>query len=91
MNTASIIRGKRGAAPTAYGGSPEVFLAKRSKPLLTNISEDSHAVQAEVPMTAPREGALFLTTDIRRPTSPSFGPQYLGGHAVRGQRPLYSA
>lgn len=59
-----------GAAPTAFGGSPEVFLAKRSKPFLTIIGQTEWAVQAEVPMTAPREGALLPISGIRRPTSP---------------------
>ena len=31
MSTVSEFQVARGAAPTAYGGSPEVFLAKRSE------------------------------------------------------------
>ena len=67
---ALIFKGLGGAAPTAFGGPPEVFSAKRSKPFLTITRQTGFAVQAEVPMTAPREGALLPTSGIRRPTSP---------------------
>ena len=80
---AFIFKGLGGAAPTAFGGPPEVFRAKRSKPFLTITRQTGAAVQAEVPMTAPREGALLPISGIRRPTSPLLLAENTAGEPLR--------